>query len=456
MRIIDFSDGFTSESAPTVTPITRASLATGTAYRILANDSSGVMSENAALTANRPVISDANGQLSTEATLAVSRGGTGLASGTSGGLLYYSGTGTLASSGAYTAGRVLYGNGAGNAPTSSSAFSYASSVLTVTGVGASSPGTAVIKIQDSAGLSATPYSGIEFNSASSGNAGRCSIMQKVRSGGNEAGLSLFTGGTVLTEALFISGQDQSATFSGSVSAVSTIALNSANTSTAGVVVTGSASNGTGAMLSLTNSATGGTTFWHASTDNGWGVGGSRFLLGSGSISSSNAKLTITSSGDATFNGDIAFTSTSTQGIVGTTTNDSAATGNVGQYTESVISSPASAPTSTQWGDLTSISLTAGDWDVTAIATCILNGGTATVRPQVGISTTSGNSATGLIDGSNWVWAPASPASTANASAAVPSYRMSLSATTTVYLKVQFGYSAGTPQFQGRLSARRVR
>jgi hypothetical protein len=300
--------------------------------------------------------------------VAVADGGTGLASGTSGGLLYYSAAGTLASSGAYTAGRVLYGNGAGNAPTSSSAFSYAGSVLTVTGVGASSPGTAVIKIQDSAGLSATPYSGIEFNSASSGNTGRCSIMQKVRTGGSDAGMSLFTGGTVLTEALFISGQDQS----------------------------------------------------------------------------------------ATFNGNIAFTSTSTQGIVGTTTNDSAATGNVGQYTESVISTPASAPTSAQWGDLTSISLTAGDWDVTAIATCILNGGTATVRPQVGISTTSGNSATGLIDGSNWVWAPASPASTANASAAVPSYRMSLSGTTTVYLKVQFGYSAGTPQFQGRLSARRVR
>lgn len=43
--------------------ITRTKLAAGTAYRLLANNASGVISENAAITANRAVISDANGQL---------------------------------------------------------------------------------------------------------------------------------------------------------------------------------------------------------------------------------------------------------------------------------------------------------------------------------------------------------------------------------------------------------
>lgn len=43
--------------------IARNKIASGTAYRILANSSLGVMSENAALTANRIIISDANGQL---------------------------------------------------------------------------------------------------------------------------------------------------------------------------------------------------------------------------------------------------------------------------------------------------------------------------------------------------------------------------------------------------------
>lgn len=59
--------------------ITRSKMANGTNYRILANSSSGVMSENAALTANQVVIADTNGQLSTEAALSAARGGTGVA-----------------------------------------------------------------------------------------------------------------------------------------------------------------------------------------------------------------------------------------------------------------------------------------------------------------------------------------------------------------------------------------
>lgn len=57
--------------------IVRSKLASGTNYRILANNSSGVMSENAALTSAHVIIADANGQLSGEAQLSKSRGGTG-------------------------------------------------------------------------------------------------------------------------------------------------------------------------------------------------------------------------------------------------------------------------------------------------------------------------------------------------------------------------------------------
>lgn len=57
--------------------IARSKLASGTNYRILANDATGVMSENAALTSGRVVIVDSNGQLADEAELAISRGGTG-------------------------------------------------------------------------------------------------------------------------------------------------------------------------------------------------------------------------------------------------------------------------------------------------------------------------------------------------------------------------------------------
>lgn len=55
-------------------------------------------------------------------TLEVGIGGTGLTTGTSGGVLYYSGTSTLASSGALAANTVVMGGGAGAAPTTGGGF----------------------------------------------------------------------------------------------------------------------------------------------------------------------------------------------------------------------------------------------------------------------------------------------------------------------------------------------
>ena len=71
----------------------------------------------------------------------------------------------------------------------------------------------------------------------------------------------------------------------------------------------------------------------------------------------------------TVNGSITFSPTTT-GINGTTTNDSAQTGKVGEYI-SATASAVNAPASATWGDLASISLTAGDWDVSAATTGIL-------------------------------------------------------------------------------------
>lgn len=62
-------------------------------------------------------------------TLAVARGGTNLASGTSGGVLAYTATGTLASSGALTANGLVLGGGAGAVPTSTAACTTANTVL---------------------------------------------------------------------------------------------------------------------------------------------------------------------------------------------------------------------------------------------------------------------------------------------------------------------------------------
>lgn len=142
-------------------------------------------------------------------------------------------------------------------------------------------------------------------------------------------------------------------------------------------------------------------------------------------------------------------------LLGTTTNDSAAAGFVGQYIESVVGL-GNVAASGALGDSSSISLTAGDWDVTAQGDFVLNTGVSITRTSLGISSTSGNSSTGLVSGSNLHDSAAIPTAAAQSFITVGSYRVSIASTTTFYLKTRVNYSSGNPQFAGRISARRVR
>jgi len=143
-------------------------------------------------------------------------------------------------------------------------------------------------------------------------------------------------------------------------------------------------------------------------------------------------------------------------IAGSSTNDSAASGNVGEYIQSFQSSYTNVPgANAAYGDATSISLTAGDWDVTYLVVFHNNGATATFF-DIGISTTSGNNGFGLQYGNNLIEENWTANANSNQPASIPSYRMSLASTTTVYAKMLVGYSAGTPQSTYRLSARRMR
>lgn len=63
--------------------------------------------------------------LTTNAAVTVAQGGTGLTSGTSGGVPYFSSTSAIASSGALSANQFVFGGGAGAAPTSSATVSFA-------------------------------------------------------------------------------------------------------------------------------------------------------------------------------------------------------------------------------------------------------------------------------------------------------------------------------------------
>jgi hypothetical protein len=145
------------------------------------------------------------------------------------------------------------------------------------------------------------------------------------------------------------------------------------------------------------------------------------------------------------------------GIVGTTTNNDASAGYVGEYIQSVVAADSvTAAANGVYKDLTSITLTAGDWDVTFLMD-INNVGAAATLYGGGIGTATGNSATGLVIGSNFLYTGGTVSVGANTGIAIPSYRISIASTTTYYGKCIAYYPAGgPPKFGGRVSARRVR
>ena len=160
----------------------------------------------------------------------------------------------------------------------------------------------------------------------------------------------------------------------------------------------------------------------------------------------------------TFNSTLAVTGTftpgQTTGIVGTTTTNDAQAGSVGETVMSSITTPTNYPATGTFGDLTSISLTAGDWDIAAV-TQQTTPGTMTGETRIGISTTSGNSTTDLTIGYNRLTFPNATVA-ADSGASIPMYRLQLGSTTTVYLKFFTEYTAGTPKALGTIIARRRR
>lgn len=145
-------------------------------------------------------------------------------------------------------------------------------------------------------------------------------------------------------------------------------------------------------------------------------------------------------------------------FLGTKTNDNASTGNVGEYfIQSVTDgSPVTPPSgSSTYFDITSITLSAGDWDVSAIPSAICSSGTCSEFIG-GVSLTSGNSATGLVFGDNWVDGPGPVHASFEVSRTISGWRVSASGSTTVYLKGFLVYAGGTTSGYGRISARRVR
>ena len=164
------------------------------------------------------------------------------------------------------------------------------------------------------------------------------------------------------------------------------------------------------------------------------------------------------------NGDVTFSSLTfsptTKGIVGTTTNDNATTGYVGEVVSNVVLIGSAVSVSSQVpADITSIALTAGDWDVFG-EVWITGGPTTTLGyAYVSVNTASatiaaipavGTSRTGYVMPGFAIGAGGTPnLPTAPA-------RVSIASTTVYFLVGDVGFGVSTCAIYGKIYARRVR
>jgi hypothetical protein len=141
----------------------------------------------------------------------------------------------------------------------------------------------------------------------------------------------------------------------------------------------------------------------------------------------------------------------TSTIITSRTNDAAAVGGLGECIESVVSAVGSFSSPTT-KNVTSISLSAGDWDVDGLVALAAGAITGTLFEISLTTTTAGSGTLGDTRSQTSIM----PTAAAGSSLAVPPKRFSFATTTTVYLTCGITFSAGTPSAYGRISARRVR
>lgn len=140
-------------------------------------------------------------------------------------------------------------------------------------------------------------------------------------------------------------------------------------------------------------------------------------------------------------------------IAATATNDNAAAGKVGEFMSSVIAE-ASAVSLTNGtnADVTTLSLTAGDWDIWGNLSFVPGAGTTSTYVMGWLSLTSAT----VPDGSLYNLMDRSGVMTFKQGCTPPQQRLSLAAPATLYMSVQSGFAVSTMKACGGLYARRAR
>ena len=146
-----------------------------------------------------------------------------------------------------------------------------------------------------------------------------------------------------------------------------------------------------------------------------------------------------------------ITPSSTAGIVGTTTNDNAQAGSIGEFPTPTNLTAVSLTNATS-ANISSVSLTAGDYEVSGTCVFIAAASTTVSGDACGVSTTS---ATLPAVGSYQSFNGSITTASTNGFIA-PTVRVSLASTTTVYLIGFLGFAVSTATANGYLHIRRVR
>jgi hypothetical protein len=167
--------------------------------------------------------------------------------------------------------------------------------------------------------------------------------------------------------------------------------------------------------------------------------------------------TITAGAGLTGGGDLSADRTlsmSAGQLPGTITNDGASAGNVGEYIFSDVNAAGVSLSNDVSANLTSVSLTAGDWEASCQPMFRFGTSTSMTRVWTSINTTSAT-ADGN-PGGYLQWAGSITMSADDFAWPYTPKRVLLSATTTTYCVVHAVFSGGTLSVWGRLRARRVR
>lgn len=147
-------------------------------------------------------------------------------------------------------------------------------------------------------------------------------------------------------------------------------------------------------------------------------------------------------------------------IPGTATNDAASAGNVGEYVFSnVVLGSAVSLTNATAANITSISLTAGDWDISVVGYYNAAVTTNVTLAEVSISTVSATRGNGNLGGFVQLVYGAGGlvlGGTGLITETVPSFRVSIASTTTYFFVAYSTFTVSTNTAYGSIHARRIR